>query len=133
GGGWRSKATDKFNYVIAVFDSANLKDMLGQIDTGAYPEDVAFHPKLNMGVAYHGGKELILFNAKSFVKKGTLNTELLGSPPKLLFGGQGKKVIFVSRPQGPPAEGMKPGGGVQILALTLNDDEKATLEKAYKP
>jgi hypothetical protein len=94
---------------------------------------VAFHPKLNLGAAYKGGKELVLFNAKSFVKKATLNVELLGSPPKILFGGQGRKALFVSRPQGPPAPGMKGGGGVQILSLSLTAEEKASLEKAYQP
>jgi len=65
GGGWRSTNDPRANYAIAVFETAKMKGLNGQVETGAYPNNVAFDPVLNLGAAFNT-KEFILFNAKSF-------------------------------------------------------------------
>ena len=37
GGGWVSRTKEKFNYGVAVFETADLKTMAGEVECGAYP------------------------------------------------------------------------------------------------
>jgi hypothetical protein len=103
GGGWRSKTDLKVTYAIAVFDTSNMDDLLGQVETGPYPVTIAFHPTQNLGAAYHDGSpaEVLLFNAKSFAKKGTFKVQKHGQAAFLAFGGKGTKIVYVPLATGP--------------------------------
>jgi outer membrane protein assembly factor BamB len=131
GGGWRSQTDPKANYSVAVFDTEDMTSLLGQVETGPYPSAAAFHPVLNLGVAYRDNVEageLLPFNAKSFAKKGAaIKTSNGGSSATLLFGGQGTKVIFVGQGVGP----LNKEAVVEIYPLPLTDQDKEALKKAY--
>ena len=126
GGGWRSKTDQRANYAIAVFNTATMDTLNGQIDTGPYPSNIAFHPVLKLGAAFNG-KHVILFQSKSFVKKDSFAADdSFNHSGYLLFGGQGTKVIHCS--YNAPIE--KPSV-LQIFSLPLTADDKAFLKKAY--
>ena len=83
GGGWKSKTEPRTNYCLAVFETAEMTDLAGQVDVGPYPSAVAFHPNLPLGAVYRdSAKEIIVFSAKSFVKKATFKNTVEGSPPR---------------------------------------------------
>jgi DNA-binding beta-propeller fold protein YncE len=127
GGGWRSKTDPKANYAVAVFDSEKMNNLNGQVDTGPYPSNVAFHPVLNLGAAFNT-KEVVVFNAKSFVKKTSFLTRdnSFNHAGHLLFGGLGTKVIYCS--YNAP---IQKGSVLQIFSLRFTDAEKDALKKHY--
>jgi hypothetical protein len=127
GGGWRSKTDPRANYAIAVFETAKMSDLQGQVDTGPYPNNIAFHPVLNLGAAWNT-QEIILFNAKSFVKKDTFKTEdsSFNHSGYLLFGGRGTKVIYCS--YNAP---IQKDSVLQIFSLPLSGADQELVNKAY--
>jgi hypothetical protein len=128
GGGWRSKTDPKANYAIAVFDTSDISTMLGQVETGAYPVQIAFHPVLNLGAAFRDGEGgLIIFNGKSFAKKESFKTTDKGYPDILLFAGQGTKVVYAATGQG---TGAPANSVLEFFPLPLTDEEKDLLRKA---
>ncbi|HVE42501.1 MAG TPA: tetratricopeptide repeat protein [Planctomycetota bacterium] len=132
GGGWRGKRGGGGGYVIAVYGSDDLATTLGQIDLGPYPENIAFHPVLNVGVALKSEAELNFFNAKSFVT--FRKTQVKGAPRGfnepgwLTFGGRGSKVVYWQMGE---TFQQKPGT-LYFIPLDLTSDDRAALEKAYK-
>jgi hypothetical protein len=129
GGGWRSKTDPKANYAIAVFDTTKMNDLNGQVDTGPYPNNIAFHPVLNVGAAFNT-KEVILFNAKSFIKRQSFKTsdDSFNHPGYLLFAGRGTKLVYCSY----NAPIMK-DSVLQIFTVPLTNEEHGQLNKAYPP
>ena len=127
GGGWRSKTDPRANYSIAVFDTAKMDTLNGQVETGPYPSNVIFHPVLKLGAA-HNSKDVILFNSKSFVKKKSFPTtdSSFNHSGYLLFGGRGTKVIYCS--YNAP---INKGSVLQIFSLPLTQEEEGLLIKAY--
>ena len=98
GGGWRAKGDGAGGgYVIAVYSTKNIESSLGQLQTGAYPIGIAFHPTLNLGVSVRGGAmnaELSIFNSKSLTAKQTMSLPSHSSALGILgFAGKGTKVI----------------------------------------
>lgn len=127
GGGWRSTTDPKANYAIAVFETDKMKGLNGQVETGPYPNNVAFHPVLNLGAAFNT-KEVILFNSKSFVKKQSFkaNDNSFNHSGYLIFGGRGSKVIYCSY----NAPIMK-DSVLQIFSVPVTPDDAILLNKAY--
>jgi len=128
GGGWLSKTDAKRQYVIAVYDTDDLQTVVGQIDVGAYPAGIAFHPKENLGLAYRGGPagEVLLFSSKSLARKGAFSFGKNGSSESvfLAFSGDGKKVICANY-----------GGGVSKdnSEISFYPVELATKPKSSEP
>ena len=118
GGGWVSKSVRRFNYGIAVFETADMETMAGQVEVGAYPLALAFHPALKQGVAIKSGGEVIVFNSRSLAKKSALKAGT-GEPPLAVYAARGTKLVLVS------------GSVLQFFPLKLTDEDKADLEKAY--
>jgi glutamine cyclotransferase len=127
GGGWRSKTDPRANYAIAVFDTASMDTMLGQVDTGAYPNNIAFHPHLNLGAGHRTGAngEVTIFNAKSFAKKAAFKLPN-ASHTLLLFGAQGTKLICVTVAT---SEG---DSHIVLMPLELNEKDREVLKAAYR-
>lgn len=146
GAGGIQSESGKRTYAIAVFGSDDLTSQLGQVETGAYPTDIAFHPTLDLGAAEKRGGELTLFSTRSFAPlttwqapKGTSDAET----HLLTFAAQGSKLIYY-RP-GPKTPGRSPKSarpkkgaeaasetlqaGLFLMPLVLDDDQKAKLEK----
>jgi hypothetical protein len=128
GGGWSTG--NRGNYAIAVFDTADIKTVLGQFDTGAYPSGIAFHPVLNLGAGCRSGNpgEIIIFNGKSFVKKDTFKLQNgSGESFTLLFGGKGTKLISIPTGRGTGQSSTS----IQFFSLSLTEQEREALKKAY--
>jgi DNA-binding beta-propeller fold protein YncE len=69
-GGWSPPGNNaKRGYTIAVFDTSDLKTLMGQIELAPYPVRVAFYPHLGLGAAGRNGatSDVTLFNAKSLL------------------------------------------------------------------
>lgn len=127
GGGWRSKDARGGPYPIAVFKTDDMQEMVGQIEVGAYPSSVAFHPTLKVGVAFRDGPrpELIVFNSKSLARKQSVKVSSGGQFAFLGFGGEGTKAIYVTL-----GAGAKKGkAAVEIVQLPLSDQDKEALKK----
>lgn len=131
GGGWRGKRGGGGGYTIAVYDAADATTMLGQVDLGAYPENIAFHPVLNVGAALKSEGELHLFNAKSLV---TFSKQSISGAPRgfnepgwLTFGGRGTRLVYWQ--MGASYEG-KPGK-LYFIPLELTRADRDLLQKAY--
>src|SRR5262249_16737752 len=94
-----------------------------------YPNNIAFHPVLNVGAAFNT-KQVIVFNAKSFVQKESFPVaeDSFNHSGFLLFGGRGTKVIHCS--YNAP---IKKDSVLEIFPLTLTDADQAALTKAYPP
>jgi hypothetical protein len=132
GGGWRPQgAGSGGGYVIPLFDTADVKTALGQVEVGAYPEYVAFHPALDLGVAEKSGGELLLFNSKS---AATIRTWAIAGAPAhnsahvLAFGGRGCKLLYYV-PGSTPAQ----DGRLYLIALPLTDRDKLALKEGPRP
>jgi hypothetical protein len=127
GGGWRPPAGtggEGGGYVVALFDTSDLKSMVGQAPHGL---TMALHPVLNLGVTNIYGKELAVFNGKSLVKKSTIT--LTSAEERrasvLTFGGKGRKIIVWN------GENVQNEQGLHLVRLDLTDEDKETLRKAY--
>ena len=139
GGGWESLSEKRRSYSIPIWDSKDLETMLGQVDLGIYPRNIAFHPVLNLVAADKNGDTVLIYNGKSLaeVKSFKLKVRPGSFTPFLLtFGGKGSKVIYASSASAsaPP----KPGANfdenptqLHFLPLELSADDRAALDKAY--
>jgi WD40 repeat protein len=119
------------SYEIPVYDTANLENMVGQVDVGgAYPNNIAFHPVLKLGVAERSGGELTTFKMPSLAKANT--QKVAGAPghpgPSLLtFGGLGKKIVYAF-PTGAP--GQMESANLILIPLELTAEQQSELKKA---
>ena len=123
GGGWVSKTTGKYNYGIAVFETEDLKTMVGEVECGAYPYSISFHPILNIGIAVKRENELIVFNGKSLAKKQSIKAPG-GEPALVLYALEGTKLV------------QHVNSGVESIisfhALQLSEQDKEALKAAYQ-
>ena len=123
GGGWVSKTNGRYNYGIAVFETEDLKTMVGEVECGAYPYSISFHPVLNLGVAVKRANELIVFNGKSLAKKQTIKAPG-GEPALVLYALEGTKLV------------QHVNSGVESIIsfhpLELTETDKTTLKAAYQ-
>ena len=139
GWGARSEPAVKRNETVAVFETSDMKTFAGSVETRRYPGAIAFHPVLNLGTIYREGigaeSELVIFNrsAKAFATTEKLTLAPGTYAPLFLnFGAQGTKAVIypLGRPLGlnfeRPAEVV-----LQFVPLTLNDEDKLALQKAY--
>ena len=100
GGGGMVGGDGKRIYAIPVLDTSDLETQLGQVETGAYPAAVGFHPVLELGVAEKSGgsRELLLFDAKSLAPIKTMEFTTRGGARSdsglLTFGGRGTKLVY---------------------------------------
>ncbi len=151
GGGGTQGKSGKRVYAIAVYDTSDLETKLGEVETGAYPSSVSFHPVLDIGVAEKSGgdRELLLFDASSFTVIKTMAFKTKGGAASeaglLTFGGRGTKLIYY--PPGAPVAprgssgrgasrarseaGQDQQGQLHFIPLELTDDQKAALAKAF--
>ncbi len=126
GGGWRSLTDRTAHYVIAVFETGDMETMVGQIEMGAYPHTISFHPALNMGVAVRRTHtpELRLFSARSLTDRGILTNPgtiraSMTDQHRIMFVGKGTKLAHHF------------GRTLEWIPLELSDDERELLKKAY--
>ena len=100
GGGWRVPGDPRANYSIAIFGSGDMRTLAGQVETGPYPANLAFHSKLPLGAAFREGnmKGIVVFNAKSFVQKSHFSVKegSFNNSGYLTFAGNGAKVVYCS-------------------------------------
>jgi hypothetical protein len=108
--------------------------MLGEVECGTFPDNLAFHPVLDLGVAEQtgvAGGEITyhLFNSKSLVELSTIQFASGEGRPQerpadlLTFGGKGTKLIV--------HDVRTNGSYLRMLPLQLSDKDKEALEKAY--
>ena len=154
GGGGVQGDDGKRVYAIPVYDAADLDTRLGQVETGAYPTNVIFHPVLDMGAAEKSDGELTLFNTRSLAPIKTIP-----APPRsghateailLTFCGRGTKLAYYragtgsgaaaarARGRGKTAAPATPAaskdqGQLTLIPLELSDEDRAELAKAYQP
>ena len=118
-----SKTTGKYNYGIAVFETEDLKTMVGEVECGAYPYSISFHPILNIGIAVKRENELIVFNGKSLAKKQSIKAPG-GEPALVLYALEGTKLV------------QHVNSGVESIisfhALQLSEQDKEALKAAYQ-
>ena len=120
GGGWVAKNSPKTSSSIAVFETSDLKTMVGEVDCGEQ-YSISFHPVLNLGVAVRRGNDLIVFNGKSLAEKEVIKAP--GGMGSVHYAARGTKLIQIV------------GSGVDSIVsfhpLKLSDGDKATLKTAY--
>lgn len=120
GGGWRPKApTRGGGYEVDFFRTKDMTSTAGKVEVGAYPEGLAFHPVLKLGVTCQskGGNRMIVFQAKSFVTRQEISTANGPMPSAFLgFGDLGRKIVFAS------------DRGLHALPLELTAEELAQLK-----
>jgi len=152
GGGGMVGGDGKRIYAIPVLDTSDLETQLGQVEIGAYPTAVAFHPVLELGVAEKGGgsSELMLFDAGSLAPIKTMDFKTGGGGKSdsglLTFGGRGTKLLYYHPESGAPprrsaaragsrraqpAAGPDHEGRLYLIPLELTDDQKAALAKSF--
>ncbi len=131
GGGIDSPVDHKRSYAVPVYSAANLENMVGQIDTGPYPNNVAFHPVLNLGAAENAMGDALVFKSTSLVTAQTLKVPASHVGPTLLaFGGEGTKLIYGVGAGGPGAPKGTPAK-LEFIPLQLTEQQKSELKKAY--
>jgi hypothetical protein len=133
GGGWRPKrAGGGGGYSIAIYDTKDLTTMLGQVDLGAYPQNIAFHPVLDIGAALKTDAEMTLFNTKSMavIKRWTVKgaPRAFNEPGALKFAGKGEMLVYWQ--MGDTTQKAQ-NGRLFFLPLDLSPEEKAALQKVY--
>ena len=155
GAGGTQGKDGKRTYAVPVYDTGDLETELGQVETGAYPSDVAFHPVLDIGVAekFGGDKGLLLFDASSLAVSKTMAIKTRGGQASdaglLTFGGRGTKLVCYASGSIAAAAKASRGGGARarsgsgssqdsqgqllFIPLELTDDQKAELAKAFTP
>jgi hypothetical protein len=148
--GWKAKNDTSNarlqNYVVAVFETSDMKNRVGQIDCGPYPGAIAFHPQLNLGAVYCDqfppgnpqivgqGGELAIFNKKSLTTKERLKVlKGVECPIALGFGGQGTKAIVCPLTAPSLADRMPKPVQVtlQFIPLTLSEEDVTTLKNHF--
>jgi tetratricopeptide (TPR) repeat protein len=130
GSGWRGRKEGGGGYVVAVLNASDLNTMLGQVELGAYPQAIAFHPVVNLGVALRSAVELHTFKAKSLVTHARIRiggTFKPGTEPGwILFASRGSKIAYWQT--GHEQEGRI--GRLIFLPLDLTSEDKSAIEKA---
>lgn len=132
GGGWRPLNSPRYNYCMALFETSDMNTAVGQISTGAYPGQIAWHPHLNYIVAYksdHYGKGLSIVKTGSYVKIVEYHTEQQDAGGRVLVGGRGTKAIFIPLFY-PGRTDQNPV--IQIFDIPVTDADRAALKKVYK-
>ena len=158
GGGGVQGDNGKRVYAIPFYETADLDTQIGQVETGAYPKNVCFHPVLELGAAEKSDGELTLFNTRSLApvktippppRSGTSTEAIL-----LTFGGRGTKLVYYhagtgsgqtarptrTRVRGKAAAAAAPAtavakdhGELVLIPLELTDEDRAVLAKTDKP
>jgi hypothetical protein len=123
GGGWRSMTSQRFHYVIAIFETEDMETMLGQVELGAYPRAIAFHPILNLGAAIrHGGSniEVKVFKASSLTDRQVIKLDAQHPGPllahRLMFCGRGATLVHHYRDT------------LTMISLDLSEEETELLK-----
>jgi hypothetical protein len=99
--------------------------MVSQTTLGPFPHGIAFHPHLPLAVSYRYGEgEVIVFHAKSGIKRNTEKSTIRGTP-LVVFGGEGTKAIYLGRTHA----GIEGKTGVKFVSVKLTEAEKAILGK----
>jgi predicted Zn finger-like uncharacterized protein len=146
GGGYRPPAGavqgNADPYGIALFGTDDVKALAGLVTCGGFPNNLAFHPVLDLGVAEQAGgletklhffksKALSEFNSIAFGEAGAPATspdQLMASKKAeeahlLTFGGKGTKLIYYD------GHGAKPY--LRLIPLELSHQDREALVKAY--
>jgi hypothetical protein len=118
-------------YGVALFSTGDVNAMLGEAECGSYPENLAFHPVLDLGVVEQAslGGRFHLFDTKSFVERGIIELASGEGPAKerkaqlLTFGGKGTRLVY--------HDVRGSGSYLRLIPLPLTDKDKAALEAAY--
>jgi hypothetical protein len=129
-GGWRSKVDPKTVPGVAIFDTKNMEERLGQTESaGGGLQGVAFHPNLNLGVVLcvDAKGKLMTFSTRSFVSKDTYEVRDGTHPCVLTFGAKGTKIVYGSM----PGVGGSKESTIEFFSLKLSAAENETLQKAY--
>jgi predicted Zn finger-like uncharacterized protein len=129
-------------YGVGLFDADDITSLGGVVEVGAYPQDLAFHPVLDLAVAEQEGiitrgpgtaapgKALHLFHSKSLAAVRTITVGSAGppAPPSrdmrragriLTFGGRGTKLLYYDQ------------GSLRAIPLELSDKDRLALARAY--
>jgi sugar lactone lactonase YvrE len=118
-------------YDIPVYDTKNLENMVGQIDIGgAFPNNVAFHPVLKLGVAEKTGGDLTVFKTSSLAKVQALKVPGASptpGPSVLTFGGRGRNIVFVTQEN---IGGREVSAKLFLLPLELTAEQRDELKRA---
>ena len=103
--------------------TADMQSMIGQVELGAYPQTVVFHPVLNVGTALrHGGTDVTikLFKASALTDRQTIKlTDRHPAPVishRLVFGGEGDTLVHHYRDT------------MTFIPFDLSDEERALME-----
>lgn len=134
GGGWRPKRTGggAGGYMIAIYDTKDISTVLGQVDVGAYPENIAFHPVLEIGATLKTDSEITIFKTKSMATikrwqvKGAPGSS--NSPGWLMFAGRGETLLYC---QAAGIQDPNRPGKLFLIPLELTAEDRAALVKAY--
>ena len=157
GGGGVQGDNGKRVYAIPFYETSDLDTQIGQVETGAYPKNVCFHPVLELGAAEKSDGELTLFNTRSLAliktippqpRSGTSTEAIL-----LTFGGRGTKLVYYHAGSGsghaarptrtrvrgkasaaapPVSTTAKDQGALVLIPLELTDEDRAALAKLDK-
>jgi predicted Zn finger-like uncharacterized protein len=129
-------------YGVGLFDADDVTSLSGVAEVGAYPQDLAFHPVLELAVAEQEGvitrgpgtaapgRALHLFHSKSLAAVRTVTVASAGpaAPPGpdmrragriLTFGGRGTKLLYYDQ------------GSLRAIPLELSDKDRRALARAY--
>ena len=139
GGGYRPPADAAAGanfaaYGVALFSTDDAKTMLGVVQCGGYPFNLAFHPNLDIGVVEQTGirsSTLHFFNSKSLVETETIpfspgpneTSPPSGRPTSslLAFGARGTKLLYHD----------VDSSHLHLIPLKLSDADREALAKAY--
>ena len=122
GGGWKANNNERMNYCVAVFSAEDMSEMLGQVELGPYPQNIAVHPVLNLGVALKNNVELKFFKPSSLTDRGTAALQRREHTfwlNLLTFAGKGTRLVHLQ------------GENLTFVPLKLSDEGRAELEKVY--
>jgi hypothetical protein len=122
GGGWWSTTNQRVRYDIAVFETADMTTMLGDLKCGA-PQAICFHPVLDVGVAQGNNTDFYVFDAQSLIHRSQRRVTA-GGPVKfwhnlLTFCGKGTKIATLQ------------GNYLHLMPLELTGDERKQLTERY--
>lgn len=129
GGGWRPPAdvSTPGGYYTAIFDAENLETMLGKAPHGV---ELIFHPVLKFGVANMNGRDLQLFDSRSYAEGEKIHVADGADMRPLLmtFAAKGTKVVLWNgdNPKSPRE-------GLHFVTLDLSDRDLELLAKTVGP
>ena len=138
--GWR--VNNQSPRGVGIFETSDIKKLVGVVETGENPAAIAFHPVLSLGAVYvHDstakergeGRELVIFNRKSKLLAIIEKISVLpgSSPPVFLdFGAEGTKAILCPLPEMGDDTPKKTEAVLQFIPLKLSDEDKDALKNA---